>query len=116
MSEQSVVNEVTSLTALGKELLDRARSGQSGRAARTVHGGTLLRQTMLTLVAGGELAEHDSPPEATVQVLFGRIRLSSRDRSWELGAGDLVAIPPQRHAVTAVEDSAFLLTVRNETR
>lgn len=114
MSEQTGVNEVTGLTALAEEVLERARGGSSGRAARTVHGGRLLRQTLLALTAGSELAEHDSPAEATVQVLTGRIRLSSGDSGREVAAGDLVAIPPRRHAVAALQDSTFLLTVRHD--
>lgn len=116
MSEQTAVNEVTQLTALREELLERARAGGSRRAARTVYGGpaSYLRQTLLALAAGTELAEHESPPEATLQVLSGRIRLWSRERAWELGANDLIAIPPQRHGVTALQDSTFLLTVRHD--
>lgn len=114
MPEQTDVDEVIGLTALREELLERARTSSSRRAARTVHGGTYLRQTLLALAAGAELAEHDSPPEATLQVLSGRIRLSTHERSWELTADDLIAIPPERHGVTALQDSAFLLTVRHD--
>ncbi len=94
-------------------LLLAARAAPAHRAADTVYGSrdTVLRQTMLALLAGTHLAEHDSPPEATLQVLTGRVRLTGQDRSWTLGRGDLIAIPPERHSVTAIEDSVFLLTV-----
>lgn len=101
---------------LGEErerLFAAARTSHAHRAANAVYGSrdTAMRQTMLALLAGGDLAEHDSPPEATLQMLVGRVRLSAGERSWELTEGDLVAIPPERHSVTAVEDSVFLLTV-----
>lgn len=106
-------SQATSLPAVQESLLATARTAHARRAAATVYGGrdALLRQTALALLAGVELGEHDSPPEATLQVLTGRVRLNGRDRSWELTTGDLIAIPPKRHSVTALEDSVFLLSV-----
>ncbi|MFV0319729.1 MAG: cupin domain-containing protein [Microbacterium sp.] len=105
---------VTNLHQLQEELLAKAHASGAGRAAATVYGGrdSILRQTALALTGGAELAEHDSPPEATLQVLTGRIVLRGADREWQLAAGELAPIPPERHAVDAVEDSVFLLTVR----
>lgn len=105
--------ESTSLTSIGEELLDRAGASTAGRAAGTVHGGggSALRQTVLALVAGQELAEHDSPGEATLHVLRGRVRLAAGDDAWEGGTGELATIPPQRHSLVALEDSVILLTV-----
>lgn len=106
------------LTALTGELLATARTANSGRSARTIHGGHdhALRQTVLALAAGRGLDEHESPGEATVQVLHGRVRLSAGDESWDGDAGDYVVIPPRRHSLHAVEDSAVLLTVAVATR
>ncbi|RBQ17819.1 LuxR family transcriptional regulator [Spongiactinospora rosea] len=103
--------ESRSLTDLAAELLATARGSGAGRAARTVHTGQGLRQTLFALAAGRGLGEHDSPGEATLQVLAGRVRLRAGAESWEGGPGDLVAIPPLRHALDAIEDSAALLTV-----
>ena len=60
-----------SLEALARELRQTAGSNGSGRAADTVHGGheKALRQTVVALVAGQALAEHENPGEATVLVL-----------------------------------------------
>lgn len=103
----------TNLSTLAEELLAGARAADSGRASRTVHGGTghPLRQTVLALVAGRSLAEHDSPGDATLQVVRGRMQLSTEDASWEGGAGELLTIPPARHGLTALEDSVAVLTV-----
>ena len=104
--------QTQNLNQLANQLLDKARSVDSGRAAQGIYNGKYLRQALLTLTAGSKMAEHDSPPEVTLQVLQGRVELSSAEESWDLSEGDLVEIPPQRHSVTAHEDAAFLLTIR----
>ena len=110
--------ESQDLTALVAELLEDARGASSMRSGRTIHGGREhhLRQTVLALAAGGELADHESPGEATLQVLAGRVRLSAAEESWEGGPGDYLVIPPHRHRVDALEDAAIMLTVVVATR
>ena len=66
---------------------------------------------MIAMRAGAALAEHESPGEATLQVLRGRVRLTAGTAAVEGGAGDLLVIPPLRHAVEALEPSVLLLTV-----
>ncbi|MDK1474503.1 cupin domain-containing protein [Streptomyces sp. 549] len=102
-----------SLDALAREHLERATAASTGRSAATVYGGHehVLRQTVLALTAGTSLADHDSPGEATLLVLRGRVRLTSGDTSWEGRAGDLLTIPEARHGLQAIEDAAVLLTV-----
>ncbi len=102
------------LETLSAELMEKARGTHSGRAAKGVFAGTYLRQALLTLRAGAQLAEHHSPPEATLHVVKGQMRMMTADESWELGAGELIAIPPQKHSVEALTDAAFLLTIRTE--
>ena len=104
-----------SLGTLVDEQLSIAREHESGRSASTIHGGREhhLRQTLIALVSGRALGEHDSPGEATLQVLRGRVRLHAGEDAWEGGAGDYLLIPPQRHDLTALEDAAVLLTVAN---
>ncbi len=69
--------ESISLTSLAAEKLAEAQQTHSGRAAHTIHGGHTheLRQTVLALLAGHDLSEHDSPGEATLQVLQGMCAL-----------------------------------------
>jgi quercetin dioxygenase-like cupin family protein len=102
------------LTRLADELLDKARAASSGRAADTVQGGTghALRQTVLALVAGAELGEHESPGEASLQVLHGEVMLSGDEGQAEaLSAGQLTVIPANRHSLRAETDAVVLLTV-----
>ena len=65
----------------------------------------------MALAAGAELAEHDPPPAATLQVLSGSLRLHAGSRSWSLSGADLVPIPRARHGLQAVTDTVVLLTV-----
>ena len=65
--------EKSSLTALARQQLELARQTPTGRSAHTVFGGHehVLRQTLIALVAGQGLNEHESPGEATLHVLQG---------------------------------------------
>ncbi|MDX2377194.1 cupin domain-containing protein [Microbacterium sp. LRZ72] len=103
----------TSLTALARHELGHAKDSDSGRSAATVYGGHehQLRQTLIALCAGEGLSEHESPGEATLQVLDGRVLLTAGDVSWNGSPGDLITIPDARHTLDAVEDAVVLLTV-----
>jgi quercetin dioxygenase-like cupin family protein len=102
-----------SLTSLAADQLKAAREAHSGRASLTLHGGHTheLRQTVVALLAGHELSEHDSPGQASLQVLQGHVHLTAGDDSWDGKTGDYVVIPPQRHSLQAVDDSVVMLTV-----
>lgn len=82
-------------------------------AADTVVGGSerVLRQTVVGMIKGTELGEYNSPGEATVYVIRGRVRLTADGSAWTVRAGDLVKVPETRSSLQALEDSALLLTV-----
>ncbi|MFD1811094.1 LuxR family transcriptional regulator [Rhodococcus gannanensis] len=105
--------EKKSLTALARQQLKLAKTATSGRSSQTVYGGhqRSLRQTVVALTAGSQLAEHASPGEATLLVLTGTLTLIAGEDSWKGSTGDHLVIPAMRHSVEAVEDVAFLLTV-----
>ena len=103
-----------SLSTLGPDLLNEAHAHSSGRAARTVrgHADHRLRHTVIALTGGSTMSDHESPDEATLLVLLGRVQITSADESWPAAQGDLLDIPPVRHGLIADEDSVVLLTVR----
>ncbi|MDJ0345836.1 cupin domain-containing protein [Streptomyces sp. H10-C2] len=105
--------EKMSLTALARQQLESAHQVSSGRSARTVYGGHehVLRQTLIALVGGNKLDEHENPGEATVHVLHGRVSLATADTSWEGSPGDLLIVPDSPHTLEALEDSVVFLTV-----
>ncbi len=105
--------EKSSLTALSRQQLKIAATASSGRSAQTVYGGHehVLRQTVIALLSGQKLDEHENPGEATVHVLHGRVRLTAGELGWEGSPGDLLIVPDTRHALHALQDSAVLLTV-----
>ena len=102
-----------SIDAVAREQREKAADADSGRAAATVYGGheKALRQTVIALSAGRELAEHENPGEATVLVLAGRVELVSLDAAWDGRRGDLLVVPGARHSLRAIEDASVLLTV-----
>lgn len=97
------------LTTVTAEAAEAARSSENGRHAElVVHDGS-LRQTVIALRAGTTLAEHNSPPAASIQVLSGSVRITGSDPA-QLTAGDIRALTHERHGVEPLEDAVFLLT------
>ncbi|MGH3356583.1 MAG: cupin domain-containing protein [Nocardioidaceae bacterium] len=99
------------LHTIGDEQLERARQASNGRSSTTVHHGRRLRQTLLALTADTRLAEHQSPGDATVLCLRGRVVINVGERRIEVAEGALVDVPAQRHDLVAEEDSLVVLTV-----
>ena len=105
--------ESRSLIELGDQQLERARASSSGRSAVTVFGGHEhdMRQTLIALAEGRSLDEHESPGEASLQVLRGSVRLSAAGETWAGQAGDYLVIPAARHDLHADTEAVVLLTV-----
>ncbi len=106
--------QATKLPDLIQEQITLAGQGDtSGRSAKTLHGGRdkALRQTLVVMLAGHRMDEHVSPGEATVLVLAGALKVHTAERQIELGEGDFLVVPPDRHCVDALEDTAFIFTV-----
>jgi len=102
---------VLELPMLTDTHLAAARASERGRSAELVLHDGELRQTIIALTAGTELAEHNAPPAASLQVLRGRLRITGGgDAGAEVPAGVLHLLTHERHAVVALEDAVFLLT------
>jgi quercetin dioxygenase-like cupin family protein len=102
-----------SIEALARQQMKLAATAGGRHTADTVYGGheKVLRQTVIGMIAGARLAEHENPGEATVLILHGRVRLTAAGMSWDAARGDLLIMPNRRHSLEALEDSAVLLTV-----
>ncbi|WP_156727590.1 cupin domain-containing protein [Streptomyces apocyni] len=99
------------LTAVVDEHLANARLAEHGRSAQLLVHDDALRQSVIALTAGTALDEHNAPLAASLLVLRGRVRLTpASGEGAELSAGELCPLPKERHGLTALEDSAVLLT------
>lgn len=98
------------------QLREEPEYAANGRNGLTLVKGPEMRVVVMVVRSGGGLAEHHAPGPITVQVLEGEIRFSSGDEVVNLREGDLLALPSrQPHAVEAVRDSTFLLTIAPES-
>lgn len=99
------------VSELARRALEAARLHERGRTAELVVHDGVLRQSVIALTGGTALPEHNAPHAASIQVINGRVTVSGIDgTATSVGPGELVALTHERHAVSAAEDSAFLLT------
>jgi hypothetical protein len=94
--------QIHNLATVAAELLERAAAAPAGRAALTLVAGSgaPLKQTMLALQRGQQLADHDAPGAATLQVVRARVGLST-----DVDRGHDAAIP---HPGTALKQPVNL--------
>lgn len=102
---------VTDLAELADDLLERAKDDETRRAAQSVLSLPDLRSTVIALAAEAELPDNEPRNGASLHVLQGRVTLRTAEQDLAVSAGELVAIPAQRHSLRAEEDCALLLTV-----
>jgi quercetin dioxygenase-like cupin family protein len=83
-----------------------------GRAARTLAKIEGLRVTLVLIKKDAGLNPEATAGGATIQVLTGRLRVHAGGEPWEVGAGELIILADNlREPITALEETAFLLTV-----
>ena len=84
----------------------------SGRRAETLLKHDRLRVVLITMRSGAELREHTAPGPITIHALSGRFAVAVEEQERTLEAGGLIAIERSvKHAVRALGDGAFLLTI-----
>ncbi len=105
--------DVASIHSLADDQLSRATDAASGRSSTRVYGrpSARLRQTLVALAEGRKMGEHKSPGDASLLCLQGQVVVHAGNATAELGPGDLLALPPQRHDVEALTPAVLLLTV-----
>ncbi|ASK65789.1 hypothetical protein CFK39_08000 [Brachybacterium avium] len=89
--------------------LDRARKSEHGRHAELLVNDGPLRQTIIALLQGMRLSEHNSPPAASIQMIRGRVKVTGQE-TVTLETGTIEELTHHRHSVEALDDSVFLLT------
>lgn len=92
-------------------LLASVQAQREGRTARTLLKDGLLRVVLVALPAGGRLSQHHAPGLLTLQGLQGVVEVRAGDQVCTLRTGALLTLPSRApHEVTALQDSALLLT------
>lgn len=82
------------------------------RNARTLVERDGFRLVLTALKIGARLRPHRTPGWVSINVTQGLLRIRAAGRELELPAGHILVLDrDQPHAVEAVEDSAFVLTV-----
>jgi quercetin dioxygenase-like cupin family protein len=92
--------------------LHREPGWQSAHNAKTLVKYNGLRIVLIALKAGSTIPTHQTEGQISIQSLVGHIRVRAEGRSFELRSGRLLALERGLpHAVEALEESAFLLTI-----
>lgn len=107
--------QLVDIDAERKFLWESAQNAVARRAGSTLYRGDGVRQTLVVILSGEEMGEHESPQEGFLHVIEGKIRLHGKDRSWDIAAGQLFPVPPEKHSVTALEDTVLTLTVLRQS-
>jgi quercetin dioxygenase-like cupin family protein len=90
----------------------RASPMPHGHVSKTVLHHRELRIVLMVLQAEAQIPRHHAKGSLAIQVLDGRVIVGVSQESFDLGAGQLLALEPElEHAVVAIEDSALMLTV-----
>jgi hypothetical protein len=105
-----------SLTESAAELSIVARTHREGRSSVSLHDGesSVLRQTLMVLLAGQSMELEHPPVEGWILILEGELHLrfaSHPNNDVDVPAGSLTQLPHESTTVTALEDSVILLTV-----
>ncbi len=89
----------------------------TGRVGKTLVKEGALRITQVMLRKGSPLGSHQIAGPASIQVLRGRLRLTTADGELQLEPGDLVAVDGGvAHAAEAMSDCALLITMAMQDR
>ena len=92
-------------------------SSGAGRRAETLIKNDRLRVVLVTMRAGAALHDHNAPGPITIHALRGVFTVTVAGEERQVEAGSLISIEAgARHAVRALEDRSFLLTIGGRWR
>lgn len=94
------------------DLLDKARTSANGRAAKTLVKNGPLRITLIAMKKGAGAKRHHVEGPATIQIIRGRMRITTPRGPEDLRSGTLYALAAGvEHSHTALTDCVALLTI-----
>jgi quercetin dioxygenase-like cupin family protein len=99
---------------LAQEVLasEQTKPWQTGHTARTLFKKADFRMVLVSMEKGSSLKEHHADGTISVQVLKGVINFTTQGETHRLQAQSAITLSASiKHAVDALEDSAFLLTI-----
>lgn len=103
---------VYDLGATAKELREEERAARHGHRQVTLVHDDGMTVVLFDFEAGGELPNHAADGLVMIQVVAGRIDVTTRDTTQSISAGSLLVLAASvRHDVIAREPSQMLLTV-----
>ena len=99
---------------LAREMKDseKKRPWPMGHSARTLFKKSDFRMVLISMDKGSILKEHHADGTISVQVLKGLIRFTAQGEAQSLQVNSVLTLGASiKHAVEALEESAFLLTI-----
>jgi quercetin dioxygenase-like cupin family protein len=95
-----------------RQLSTELAATSGGRAAKTLAKAAGLRATLVLLEAGRTLTPEAAAGGASLQILSGRLRITTDGVAIQAGPGNLVILCDNlREPIVAEEESLFLVTV-----
>ena len=83
-----------------------------GRTTKMLVKHTEFKIVLVAMRAGNTWEEHETDARIIVQPIFGHIRFRTPESSFDLREGQILVLNPGvSHDVSALEESAFLLTL-----
>ncbi len=114
-TEHRLMNQPTMTFDIPKELREMKNGEQwrvSHRGAKTLVKNDAVRMVLVGLAKGMRLDEHKAEGAITVSVAEGSLRFTASGEDTVLSTGALLTLAGGiPHAVEALEDSAFVVTV-----
>lgn len=110
-SDSKYRNSVATIAGIASLRAD-TEYARTGRTRPTLVKEAGLRVLLQVVRAGSGLLEHHAPTRIPVFVLERDLHFTAFGETISLRPGDLLTLPPREpHSVSAIQDSAFLLTL-----